>query len=262
MSQQPTRGTWTKCPHCGGHVNQLEWGEYCQCPHCHQYLRLTAQQRLKITVDTNSFVPLEFQRKTNSQLQVPGYAEKLMENQQRTKLKEAVLAGQATINGVSLMIGVMDSHFMMGTLNTEVGRVIRVLYTTAKQRKLPLIMFIASGGARMQEGIFSLLQMNTILMAKREFDATKQVSISVLTDPTMGGVSASFAFKNDLVIAEKNAQIGFAGQRVIKATSADKLPANFQTAEDLLQHGLVDDVVAREHLRGYLATLLKLHQRG
>ncbi|WP_137597895.1 acetyl-CoA carboxylase carboxyltransferase subunit beta [Paucilactobacillus kaifaensis] len=262
MSQQPKKGTWTKCPQCGAHVNQLEWGQYEQCPHCGYYLRLSAVKRIEIVCDANSFEPTVKIPTSKNGLNIPGYSEKLVASQQKSGLNEAILAGQAEINQIPVMIGVMDSHFMMGTLNTIVGKVIREMYLIAARKQLPLVLFIASGGARMQEGIFSLLQMNTVLAAKRKFDQTEQVAISVLTDPTMGGVSASFAFKNDIVVAEKNAQIGFAGQRVIKATSTQPLPKEFQKAEDLLSHGLVDGVLDRQDMKTYLGTILKLHQRS
>lgn len=262
MSQQPEKGIWTKCPHCEAHVNKLEWGQYQECPHCGYYLRLTAQDRLKQIVDAESFTCTSKIKPSKNGLHVPGYDEKLKNSQQKTHLNEAIMVGQATIKQLPVMIGVMDSHFMMGTLNTTVGNIIRELYLTALGNQLPVVLFIASGGARMQEGIFSLLQMNTILAAKHEFDQQGSVSISVLTDPTMGGVSASFAFQNDVVIAEKQAQIGFAGRRVIRATVQESLPVEFQSAESLLKHGLVDDVLARENIRAYLATILKLHQRS
>lgn len=261
MSQQPKKGIWTKCPYCDAHVNQLEWGRYEQCPHCGYYLRLSAAKRIEIVCDAHSFTPTIKIPTSKNSLKIPNYSERLIANQQKNNLNEAILAGQAEINQIPVMVGVMDSHFMMGTLNTVVGKVIRQLYLTAAHKRQPLVLFIASGGARMQEGIFSLLQMNTILAAKREFDQKRQVSISVLTDPTMGGVSASFAFENDIVVAEKQAQIGFAGQRVIEATTAEPLPKEFQKAEGLFNHGLVDDVLARQDIRAYLGTILKLHQR-
>lgn len=260
-SHLPTEGTWSKCPYCQAHVNQLEWGQIKQCPRCGRYQRLRAQDRLAITVDEGSFQSLPSARSQN-RLKITGYDEKLTKNQQRSGLDEAIVTGQGTIQGYATMIGVMDSHFMMGTLNTTVGAQLRQLYQVAGQRQLPLILFIASGGARMQEGIFSLMQMNTILATKQQFDRQEQVSISVLTDPTMGGVSASFAFKNDIVIAEKQAQIGFAGPRVISATGHEQLPDHFQLADDLYTKGLIDDQVSRPDIRDYLGNLLLLHQRG
>lgn len=260
MSQQPKSGIWTKCPHCVAHVNQLEWGRYEQCPYCGYYLRLSAASRIEIICDSGSFEPVVHISTGKNGLQVPGYDQKLNANQQKSGLNEAILVGTAQIDAQTVMLGVMDSHFMMGTLNTVVGQAIRALYLTAAQKQLPVVLFIASGGARMQEGIYSLLQMNTILAAKRKFDQQRQVSISILTDPTMGGVSASFAFENDMVVAEKQAQIGFAGQRVITATTTQTLPPEFQKAEDLLKHGLIDDVLARQDIRSYLATVLRLHQ--
>lgn len=262
MSHLPAKGTWTKCPYCHAHVNQLEWGQIRRCPHCGRYQRLTVWQRLAITVDEDSFVPFPQAQQSQNRLAVPDYQEKLNRSQRDSGLSEAIMTGQATIEQIPCLIGVMDSHFMMGTLNTAVGAQIRHLYQAAGRANLPLILFIASGGARMQEGIFSLLQMNTILAAKAQFDRRTQVSISVLTDPTMGGVSASFAFKNDIVVAEKQAQIGFAGPRVIEATAHEPVPEHFQRADQLFQHGLIDDQIDRAQLRQYLATLLRLHQGG
>jgi acetyl-CoA carboxylase carboxyl transferase subunit beta len=222
---------------------------------------LTADERLTLLLDEGSFQPLPPVRPRN-QLKIPGYTEKLVQSHETSGLVEAIVTGQGTIQGLKTMIGVMDSHFMMGTLNTAVGAQIRRLYLEAAHLALPVILVIASGGARMQEGLFSLFQMNTILAAKRVFDQQRQVAISVLTDPTMGGVSASFAFENDIVIAEKQAQIGFAGRRVIQATSQEQLPPHFQQASDLLAHGLIDDQVSREGLQDYLATVLRLHHGG
>lgn len=261
MSHLPDKGVWTKCPACGAHVNQLEWGSIKKCPQCGSYQRLTIKERLTITIDDGSFEPISMPPNSDNWLKVAGYSEKLAEARKKTEITEAIAVGTGSIDNKQCAIGIMDSHFMMGTLNTTVGDRIKQLYLFAAEKRIPLILMIASGGARMQEGIFSLLQMNTILAAKQQYDRCHQVSISVLTDPTMGGVSASFAFKNDIVVAEDQAQIGFAGPRVIQATSQEQLPRDFQQASQLFAHGLIDDRIRREDLRDYLSQLLTLHQR-
>ena len=260
MSHLPTNGTWSKCPFCNAHVNQLEWGFYKQCPHCHRYLRLTAQQRINQVVDANSFSQIDTNVESTNHLNVPEYTQKLAKAHQQSGLDEAMVIGQAKIKAQPTLIGVMDTHFMMGTLNTAVGMIIKQLYLEGAQRRLPVVIFIASGGARMQEGIYSLLQMNTILNAKRAFDQQDLFSMNVLTDPTMGGVSASFAFEGDIVIAEKYTQIGFAGRRVIETISNEQLPVDFQDADHLKQHGLLDDVIERAAIADYVGKMLKLHQ--
>ncbi|MBU7554393.1 acetyl-CoA carboxyl transferase [Pediococcus ethanolidurans] len=262
MSHLPEKNSWQICQHCGKHVHDLQWAPYFRCPFCQNLQRLSNEQRLKVTVDTDSWHEIRLNAQTTNFLDFPNYSAKLHEAQNKTHHGEAIQIGTAKINTFPVALGIMYSHFMMGTLNTTVGTAIRQIMQIAKTQKLPLILFIASGGARMQEGILSLLQMNTILNQWTEFENDRQLVINVLTDPTMGGVSASFGFKSDYVLAEDHAQIGFAGKRVIKQITHEELPDEFQTAEDLLTHGLIDEVVKREQMRTKLTTLLRLHSGG
>lgn len=258
MSHLPVAGTWRQCPQCQRHVHQLEWGQLQICPHCGYYLRLTAAQRIQQLTET--FQPLP-EINAATPFAFPGYQEKLAKAQQKTGTTEAFTAGIATLNQQHFLLGVMDSHFMMGTLNTIVGARLRQAITAAQTQRLPLVLVIASGGARMQEGILSLLQMNTVLAAYDALNAAGNFTLNILTDPTMGGVSASFAFAADTVIAETGATIGFAGKRVIEETSREPLPPDFQSAASLYAHGQLDAVVARPDLAATVTQLLQLHQR-
>jgi acetyl-CoA carboxylase carboxyl transferase subunit beta len=253
---------WSKCRNCGKHVHELQWGTFKRCPFCDALRRLTVSERIEQTFDAGSFTPMTLTTKVQNQLDFPGYDAKISRSQQVTQHTEAITIGTAKLNGTLVATGVMDAYFMMGTLNTVVGAGIRQIMQIARQQKLPLLLFIVSGGARMQEGIFSLLQMNQILAEQARLNQAGNLSINVLTDPTMGGVSASFGFKSDYVLAEDQAQIGFSGKRVIEQTTGETLPAEFQTAEFLLKHGQLDDVIHREQMREYLLQLLRLHGYG
>lgn len=259
MSHFPKKGLWQQCPRCHRHVHRLEWGQLRICPYCGYYLRLTAKQRIQQLTTGNDFIRLPKLAEHTVPFTFPGYQQKLAQAREKTGLKEAFVAGQAQLAGATFILGVMDSHFMMGTLNTVVGARLRQAIEIARQRKLPLILVIASGGARMQEGILSLLQMNTVLAAYDALNAAGLFTLNILTDPTMGGVSASFAFAADIVLAEAGATIGFAGKRVIEATSHEVLPTDFQTADSLYQQGQLDAVVQRSNLTAVVSQLLRLH---
>lgn len=259
MSHFPEKGLWQQCPHCQRHVHQLEWEPLQICPYCGYYLRLTAKQRIKQLTSADHFTSLPELNEKPAPFAFPGYQQKLAQAREKTGLSEALVAGKAQLNGNPFVLGVMDSHFMMGTLNVAVGARLRQAIETAKQLKLPLVLVIASGGARMQEGILSLLQMNTVLAAYDALNAAGLFTLNILTDPTMGGVSASFAFAADIVLAEAGATIGFAGKRVIEATSHETLPADFQTADSLYQQGQLDAVVQRPDLAAVVSQLLRLH---
>lgn len=256
MSHYPASGTWQACPKCGRHVHQRQWGTYQQCPYCHYWQRLTTAQRLEQLVDEGAFQPLTMTERPVNQLGFPDYTNKLRRAQRQTGLNEAVVCGTALIEQQPCILAVMDSHFMMGTLNTAVTR--RLLHASeqARAQRLPLIIVTASGGARMQEGVYALVGMNLILAELARLALTPLPLITVLTDPTMGGVSASFAFKGDLIIAEAGAKIGFAGARVIQQTLPVKSPADFQTADQLFKNGMVDAVVERPQLRSTLGQAL------
>lgn len=256
MSHYPNKAAWQACPACGRHVHHSQWGHFQQCPYCHYWRRLTASQRLDQLVDADSWQPLPMPERPSDQLDFPHYQEKLVKAQTLTDLTEAVVTGAATIMGRPTVLAVMDSHFMMGTLNTAVSRRILTASAAARKRQLPLIIVTASGGARMQEGLYALVGMNLILAELARLATARLPLITVLTDPTMGGVSASYAFKGDLIVAESGAKIGFAGPRVIQQTMPTTLPSDFQTAASLLANGQVDAVVDRPNLRAYLGNAL------
>jgi acetyl-CoA carboxylase carboxyl transferase subunit beta len=258
MGQMPAAGTWQACPQCGQHHHRLEWAPWQICPSCGYYQRLTAQQRLNQLVDEATFQPLPTLDITAATTGFPDYAAKLEKAQTKTGLTEAIVVGQAEIDQQACVIGIMDSHFMMGSLNQVVGQKICQLFEVGGQRQLPVVLVTASGGARMQEGLAALTQMSLTLAAKADFDAQGGFSINVLTDPTMGGVTASFALQADILLAEPAATIGFAGRRVIEQTNQVQLPADFQSAEQLLARGMLDAVVPRPALKAQLSQLLHL----
>lgn len=260
MSHYPVAGTWTSCPACGRHVHQRQWGRWQQCPYCHYWRRLSAVDRITQLVDPDSFTALTSAVQSQNRLAFPNYDEKLRQAKLKTAQTEAVITGQATFAKWPAIVIVMDSYFMMGTLNTSVTRLIIAAMQQARKQKLPVIIVTASGGARMQEGLYALVGMNLILAEVARLAAAKLPLITVLTDPTMGGVSASFAFKGDVVIAEAGATIGFAGARVIQQTMPTTLPADFQSAASLLAHGQLDAVVLRPELRAYLSRVLATYQ--
>ena len=222
---------------------------------------LTAHERVAQVLDDDSFV------ETNAELSLqnpdfPGYADKLHKAQRTTKLRDAVMTGTGTVKGQAVAVGIMDSHFVMGSLGTIVGEKTTRLFELALQEKLPVILFTASGGARMQEGIQSLMQMAKISGVLARFQQAGLFYLVVLTDPTTGGVTASFAMDGDVTLAEPHALIGFAGRRVIEQTLHEKLPDDFQRAESLKQQGFVDEIVTRENLADTIAKLVRLHRRN
>ncbi len=231
------------------------------CPACGHHHRLHAMERLDQIVDPQSFTEL-FANLELKQPVFPGYAKKLQENQEQTSLKDAVVCGKARISGKKVAIGVMDSYFMMGSMGSIVGEKLTRLIEYAQGRKRPLILFCCSGGARMQEGIISLFQMVKTSSALSKFQQAGGLYIAVLTHPTTGGVSASFASLGDITLAEPQALIGFAGRRVIEKTIHESLPDEFQTANFQLEHGFIDQIVTRQQMRERLSALLALHERS
>jgi acetyl-CoA carboxylase carboxyl transferase subunit beta len=218
-----------------------------------------AEKRLYLTIDQGSFKELDQHIESVNPLSMPDYEEKLKLGQKLSKLKEAFVSGTATIVGMPCAIGVLDSNFMMGSMGSVVGEKVTRLIEHATKERLPLIIFSASGGARMQEGILSLMQMAKTSGALHYFDEEGLLYISVLTNPTTGGVAASFATLGDINIAEHSSLIGFAGARVIKQTIRQDLPEGFQTDQLKLEHGMVDMVVHRKDMRKTLYKLLQLH---
>ena len=212
-----------------------------------------------MTADADSFVEYDAGMASLNPIDFPGYSEKIEKLQQETGMKEAIVTGECTIYGYPCVIGIMDSRFMMASMGSVVGEKVTRAFERATVRGLPVILFTASGGARMQEGIVSLMQMaKTSAAAKKHSDAGL-LYITVLTDPTTGGVTASFASLGDIIIAEPKVLVGFAGRRVIEGTIKQRLPDDFQSAEFLLEHGFVDMIVKRPVLRKTLYRLLRAH---
>ncbi|PCS01460.1 acetyl-CoA carboxylase, carboxyltransferase subunit beta [Lactococcus fujiensis] len=250
---------FAKCPKCKHSIYVEDLGEAKICPHCDYNFRISANERLALITDPSTFEEWFTGIKTKNPLDFPGYLEKLEKVKAHTGLDEAVLTGKARINGKEVALGIMDSHFIMASMGTVVGEKLTRLFERALDEKLPVIIFTASGGARMQEGIMSLMQMAKTSAAVKRHSNAGLLYITVLTDPTTGGVTASFAMLGDIILAEPQALIGFAGRRVIEQTVRQTLPEGFQKAEFLLEHGFIDAIVKRGDLKEKLALLLDLH---
>lgn len=255
-------GIYVQCPKCKKSIYRPELkNNYGICIHCGYNYPLSARARISLIVDKNSFEEFDGNLESVNPLGFDGYEEKLLKYQEKTEQKEAVVTGKATIEGQEVIIAIMDSSFMMGSMGSVVGEKVTRAIEKATASKLPLIIFTASGGARMQEGIFSLMQMAKTSAAIARHDANGLLYISVLTDPTTGGVTASFATLGDIILAEPGALVGFAGPRVIEQTLREKLPEGFQRAEFLLETGQIDAIVERRELKKALSQLLKFHQK-
>lgn len=251
---------WIKCPGCGEilYVRELEKGLKV-CTRCRYHFRLSAKERIAITVDENSFQELDGDLAAVDPLSFPDYSSKLSLAAQETGLSDAILTGRCTIEGWPVLIGALEPYFIMGSMGCVIGERITRLVERAIEEKLPVVLFSASGGARMQEGVFSLLQMAKTSAAIARLHEARVLYVSVLTDPVTGGVLASFAALGDIILAEPGALIGFAGRRVTEQTLKEKLPPDFQTAEFCLNHGLIDMIVPRCEMRQTLAQILSLH---
>ncbi len=253
-------GLFVECEHCHAPLYQKTLSENLMvCPHCQFHFRLHVEERLALITDPKSFVEINASLTPNDPLQMPGYAGKISVSQQSTHHQEAFVFGTATIENMPVAVGILDSFFMMGSMGSVVGEKITRLIEMAIKQALPVLIFSASGGARMQEGIFSLMQMVKTSAALKKLDQVGGLFLSVLTHPTTGGVAASYASLGDIILAEHGALIGFAGARVIKQTIQQDLPEGFQTAQFQLQHGQVDRVVQRHELKATLTQLLRLH---
>lgn len=253
-------GLWFKCEHCKSTIYIREVSEHKTCPKCNGYYRMGARDRLNLVCDENSFIEFDEHLRSINCLDYPNYDEKLEKIRKNIDIDEAVVTGICDINGIKTCIGVMDSHFIMGSMGAVVGEKITRLFEYATDESLPVILFTASGGARMQEGIISLMQMAKISMAVKNHSDKGELYISFLTDPTTGGVTASFAMQGDIILAEPKSLIGFAGKRVIEQTINEKLPDDFQSAEMLFKHGFIDKIVCREEIKSTLTTILKIHR--
>ncbi|MBR6628290.1 MAG: acetyl-CoA carboxylase, carboxyltransferase subunit beta [Lachnospiraceae bacterium] len=251
-----------KCPACKTETERSVLdSNYSICPACGHYMRFHAKKRLQSLVDKGSFKEWDGDLEWSNPLNDKEYAEKVEDASRKHNLKDAIITGEACIEGNSVAIGVMDTRFMMASMGQVVGERVTRLFERATGKKLPVILFCCSGGARMQEGIISLMQMEKTAAAVKRHDGAGLLYISVLTNPTMGGVTASFALIADIILAEKGAMIGFAGPRVIEQNTGVKLPEGFQTAEFQMDHGAVDDIVERANMRRYMGMVLKHHRK-
>lgn len=249
-----------KCPRCRSVVFQEEFEKNMKiCPKCGYHARITARERLSITADAGTFVEYDAAMRPKNPIHFPDYAEKIKRLQQATGLNDAILTGECSINGQKTCIGVMDSNFMMASMGSVVGEKITRLFESAAEKRLPVVLFTASGGARMQEGIVSLMQMAKTSGAAARHSDKGLLYITVLTDPTTGGVTASFASLGDIILAEPKVLVGFTGRRVIEGTIHQRLPDEFQSAEFLLEHGFVDKIVGRPEMKDVLSRLIAYH---
>lgn len=255
-------GIRNACPHCGALVALSDQQENLNvCPACGYHFRIGPRERIAYLTDEDSFSELDGSLMSKDVLGFPGYDQKLRNAKLASREKEGVVCGAAKIGGEPCALFVMDPNFMMGSMGTVVGEKIARLFEYAAQHSLPVVGYTVSGGARMQEGILSLMQMAKVSAALLRHSQAGNLYLTVLTDPTTGGVTASFAMDGDIILAEPGATIGFAGARVIEQTIRKKLPQGFQKAEFLLEHGFVDLIVPRGEQRETIAKLLRLHRR-
>ena len=251
---------FSQCPGCKYTIYQKDLGSERICPHCGYTFRISAQERLALTIDMGTFLEMFKGIETQDPLNFPGYRKKLTLMREKTGLDEAVVTGTALIKGEKVALGIMDSNFIMASMGTVVGEKITRLFEFATDEKLPVVLFTASGGARMQEGIMSLMQMAKISAAVKRHSNAGLFYLTILTDPTTGGVTASFAMEGDIILAEPQSLVGFAGRRVIENTVREDLPEDFQKAEFLLEHGFVDAIIKRRELPDMIARLVRLHK--
>ncbi len=250
-----------KCPKCNTEtpLSQLyENLQVCQCGYC---FRMSARQRIRFLTDSDSFTELWGEMESTDFLKFPDYNNKLESIKASAREKEAVICGRAAVGGVDCALFVMEPYFMMGSMGTVVGEKITRLFEYASEQELPVIGCTVSGGARMQEGILSLMQMAKTNGAVKRHSDSGLLYIVVLTNPTTGGVTASFAMQGDIILSEPDATVGFAGARLVEHTVRKKAPSGFQKAETLLEHGFIDRIVPREEQRSVLTTLLQMHKR-
>ncbi len=256
-------GLLFQCPRCRS-VEFMEDFEKAGkvCVKCSYHARLSAAERLAATADAQSFIEYDRNMVSKNPIDFKGYEAKLQELRSKTGLSDAIVTGECTIKGERCVLAVMDSHFMMASMGSVVGEKIARAFERATEKNLPVIIFAASGGARMQEGIVSLMQMAKTSAAAARHSRAGNLYVTVLTDPTTGGVTASFAMLGDIIIAEPKVLVGFAGRRVVEDTIKQHLPDEFQSAEFLLSHGFVDMIVPRAQMTNTLAHILALHKGG
>ena len=263
--QEPVipEGLWRKCNKCGQpiYVEDVK-NNYYVCPKCNGYFRVHAYRRIEMLADEGTFEEWNKEMPFSNPLNFPGYEKKVLAAREKSRLNEAIVTGKCKIDGNPAVVGVCDARFIMSSMGHVVGEKITDAIERATREKMPVILFACSGGARMQEGIVSLMQMAKTSAAIQRFSAKGGLYVSVLTHPTTGGVTASFASLGDIMLAEPGALIGFAGPRVIEQTIGEKLPAGFQRSEFQMEHGFVDQVVPRSQLRDTLIQVLQLHAGG
>lgn len=251
-------GLFLACPYCGTQIYNKQLGDYRVCPNCNYGFRLQARER--VALFATDFVEMNADL-TIDETDFPGYQGKLDRAKKQTDMKESVLTGTGKIEGQEVALGIMDSYFMMGSLGSMTGEKITRLFEHATSHRLPVVLFTASGGARMQEGINSLMQMAKVSAAVAAHQEAGLLYLVVLTDPTTGGVTASFAMQGDVTLAEPHALVGFAGARVIESTIHEKLPKDFQRVETLLENGFVDKIVPRQELASVIGQIVAMHQQ-
>ncbi|MBU8905162.1 acetyl-CoA carboxylase, carboxyltransferase subunit beta [Desertibacillus haloalkaliphilus] len=259
--QEVPEGLMSKCPSCRSIMYTKELKKnLLVCDSCGYHHRMTAYERIDSLFDEGTFIEYDQGMIARDPLEFPTYEEKLEKDREKTNLNEAIVTGEGTLNGYSAVIGVMDSRFRMGSMGSVVGEKIARAIERAIENNMPFILFSASGGARMQEGVLSLMQMAKTSAALKKLSNHGGLFISIMTHPTTGGVSASFASLGDYNFAEPGALIGFAGRRIIEQTIRQELPDDFQTAEFLLKHGQLDRVIPRAEMKDTLTTILDIHQ--
>ncbi|HZG70781.1 MAG TPA: acetyl-CoA carboxylase, carboxyltransferase subunit beta [Chondromyces sp.] len=261
--QDVPEGIMKMCPQCKKimYTKELKKNLYV-CLQCGHHYQMSSLERKEIFIDEGTFIELDAELTSTNPLNFPDYLGKVEADQKKTGLNEAVLTGKGKVNGFDVVVAIMESNFRMGSMGSVVGEKITRAVEEADRLSVPFIIFTASGGARMQEGVLSLMQMAKTSVALKRFSENGGLFISIMTHPTTGGVSASFASLGDYNFAEPGALIGFAGRRIIEQTIREKLPEDFQTAEFLLKHGQLDAVIHRHELKEKIALLLDLHQPG
>ena len=252
-------GMWIKCNSCKNIIYKKEVTKYKLCPNCEAHFRMSPKERIAITCDEGTFEEFDAAMHPKNPMGYPDYDKVIEKAQKKAQITEGVVTGRCQIEGHDTVIAIMDSHFMMGSMGSVVGEKVTRAVEYATAHELPIIIFTTSGGARMQEGIISLMQMAKVSEALGRHDAAGLLYVTVLTDPTTGGVTASFAMEGDIIMAESQALVGFAGRRVIESTVREKLPDDFQKAEFLQEHGFVDLIVERSQIRATVGQLLALH---
>lgn len=254
-------GMWVKCEKCGQIIYNEDLDKNSKvCPYCDHHFRMTARDRIDFIIDEDTFIEFDENMRSVDPLDFEGYEDKIQNLMKKTGLNEAIITGRGRIYGLDAVVCVMDSFFMMGSMGSVVGEKIVRAVEKAIEYKLPVIIFTTSGGARMQEGMFSLMQMAKTSAAFGKLSDAGLLYITVLTDPTTGGVTASFASLGDIILSEPGALVGFAGRRVIEQTIKQKLPEDFQSAEFLIKHGFIDKIVPRRDLKSTIKSILLIHK--